>query len=101
MFHPYYVPAFGPTLYSPYEYEILYQQYRTNPWHIAPTYDINQVPTTVSVPSSYTYSEGRAKCDECTFSSHLGLNYAYSPVPDFVTHHHTKPGGSNNNGTYI
>jgi len=98
--YPYYVPSFGPTLNSTYEYDVPYQQYRTNPWHIAPTYDINQV-STESVPSSYTYSESRDKCDECTYESHLDLNYAYSPVPDFVTHRHEKQGGNNNNGTYI
>ena len=100
MFRPYYVSSFGPNLNLPYEYEVPYQQYKTSPWYITPTYDINQVPTG-SVPSSYTYSEGRDKCDECTSGPHLGLNYAYSPAPDFVTHRHAKRGGSNNNDTYI
>jgi hypothetical protein len=88
MYRPYYVPSFEPNLNLPYEYEVPYQQYKTSPWYIRPTYDINRVPTG-SVPSSYTYSESRHRC---TSEPYLGLNYAYSPAPDFVTHRHTKTG---------
>jgi hypothetical protein len=88
LYRPYYVPSSGPNLNLPYEYEVPYQQYRTNPLYIAPTYDINRV-LTGSVPSNYTYGESR---DKGTPRSYLGLNGVYSPVPDSVAHRQGKTG---------
>ncbi|WP_045519304.1 DUF1036 domain-containing protein [Neobacillus niacini] len=70
MHRPYYVPSFRSNLNFPYEYKVPYPQYQTSPSYIAPTYDINRVPTG-SVPSSYTYGKGRAKG---TPRSDQGLN---------------------------
>lgn len=95
MYRPYNVPSFGPNPNFPYEYKV--PQYQTSPWYIAPTYDINRVPTG-SVPSSYTYGEGR---DKGTPRSDRYLNNVYSPVPDSVTHHQDKKERWYNNGPFL
>ena len=97
MYRPYNVPSFEPNLNFPYEYKVPSPQYHTNPWYIAPTYDINRVPIG-SVPSSYTYGKGRNKG---TPRSDRGLNNVYHSVPDFVTHHQNKKGRGYNNGTSL
>lgn len=79
LYHPYYVP----NLNLPYEYRVPYPQYQTSPWYIAPTYDINRVPTG-SVPSSYTYSEDSESGEIEISRSRLGLKHVYSPVYDSV-----------------
>lgn len=92
MYHPYYVPLFGPNMNFPYEYKVPSSQYQTSPWYIASTYDINRVPTG-PVLSSYTYGKGRAKGIP---RFDWGLN-VYPSVSDSVTYYQdTKEKGNNN-----
>ncbi len=94
MCHPYYIPLLKPNLDLHYEYNHPYQQYKTDPWYMLPTYDLNRVANRViseSVPSNYTYGKD---------TNEQNLNYAYSPIHDSVTHYYTRE-RSNSNATYI